>query len=296
MRFLDFDFDGLRYRARLLDDRAPQASQALWQAMPFAARAVHGQWSGELFHLLEEAPVGTVTGDRSWGFQYPGLVVLEPTTRELAICYGQGRLNSPTGALSPIPVAELGGDLRPLAEFGTNLQFEGAKPVSVRVSPDQSSPLASAPKPSGRTIEVDLDGAVATATLLEDVSPGVATSFAALLPLHGRVTNTHSSGTLIRYWNPDGGPEGETPLEVDDRDPTHVILYPGYLYYLPQRPWRGIRIPYEATAMGGATIRGTTRLVPFAKFDGDWTAFREPAASLAIHGARPITFRLIQPD
>lgn len=293
MRFIDFDFDGLVYRARLLDDRSPIACQALWQALPFSGRAVHGVWSGELFRMLEEAPVGNVSGDRGWGFQYPGLVVLEPSVNELAFCYGQGRLNAPTGALNPIPVAELGGDLRTLATFGTNLQFDGARSMVVRASDDQESPIASAPRPNGRAMEVDLDGAVVRATLLEDVSPGTATSFAELLPLEGRVSNTHSSGTLIRYWNPAGGPEGETPLETGENDSAQAILYPGYLYYLPSRPWRGIRIPYEATAMGGAMTRGTTRLIPFAKFDGNWSDFRENAASLAVSGARPIRFRLV---
>lgn len=293
MRFVDFDFDGLVYRARLLDDRAPRACQALWGALPFSGQVVHGQWSGELFRMLEPAPVGNVTNDSGWGFQYPGLAVLEPSTNELAFCYGQGRLNAPTGALNPIPVAELEGDLQALSTFGTNLQFVGSKPIKVRVSANQESPLALAPTPNGRTIEMDLDGAIARATLLEEISPSISASFAGLLPLEGRVTNTHSSGTLIRYWNPAGGPEGETPLEASESERAQAILYPGYMYYLPQRPWRGIRIPYEATAMGGATIRGTTRLIPLAKFEGDWSGFREHAASLAVHGARPIKFRLL---
>lgn len=293
MRFIDFDFDGLAYRARLLEERAPQSSAALWAALPFEGQVVHGQWSGELFRLLQPAPVEIAPGDRGWAFQYPGLVMIEPATRELAVCYGQGRLNAPGGPLNPIPVAELGGDLRALAEFGTRLQFTGARPLAVRAAADQTSPLDAGPAPVGRTIEVELDGAVARATLLEEVAPGVAGAFAAAQPLQGQVTNTHSSGTLIRYWNPDGGPEGETPLEVGDSDPSQVILYPGYLYYLPQRPWRGIRIPYEATAMGGATTRGTTRLVPFARFVGDWSALRERASSLAVRGAQPISFRLV---
>jgi hypothetical protein len=113
------------------------------------------------------------------------------------------------------------------------------------------------------------------------------------LPLQGQVTNIHSSGTLIRYWNPDGGPEGETSIVVGEHDPSRVILYPGELYYLPQTPWRGIRISYEATAMGGATTRGTTQLLPFARFVGDWSDGREQAGSLGIRGARPISFRLV---
>lgn len=292
MKFIDVELDGVSYRARLLEERAPHATAALWDALPFEGRAVHGIWSGDLFRMLEEAPFEAPPGDRVAGFQYPGLVMLEPASRELAICYGQGRLNLPTGPASPVPLAELGGDLAPLAARATRLQFDGARPIRWRRSDDQTSPLATPPAPRGRLVEVAFDGVTVKATLLEDVAPRTADAFARALPLAGRATNTHSSGTLARFWNDAGGDEGETPLDVDEAGLFHVILYPGTLYYLPSRPWRGIRIPYEATAMGGAASRGTTRLVPFARFDGDWSAFRERAMRLSVDGAKSLAFRM----
>jgi hypothetical protein len=293
MKFVDIELDTTVFRARLLDERSPGASSAVWDALPFEGRVVHSRWSGAIFHMLDDVPFELRQADAPAGFQHPGLVVLEPHTREISICYGQGRLVSPTSLLRPIPLAEIGGDLSALASLGLSLQFDGAKSITFRKSTDQSSPLDEAPVPAGRKIEVTLGQSTAVATLLEDISPSVATSFAKLLPLSGRASNTYSGGPLTRFWNKDGGPEGETPLETSDGEPSQPILYPGFLYYLPTRPWRGIRIPSEATAMAGASSNPSPRLTPMAKFDGDWSAFREQASRIMIEGAMPMSFHLI---
>ena len=80
-----------------------------------------------------------------------------------------------------------------------------------------------------------LAGTRAEAVLLEDQSPAATAAFAALLPLDGKVTNTYGSGPLTRFWNPGGGPQGETPLEVPESEVTATTLYGGG-YYLPTRP------------------------------------------------------------
>ncbi len=292
MPYIDIDLDGTVYRAALLEDRSPNTTAALWSALPIEGRAAHGQWSGAIFRMLEEAPVEFPAGDRGAGFQYPGLVVINPGNREIAICYGQGRLNLPTGPLNPIPVAEIGGDLSAIVDFGVSLQFDGAKSIRISASEDQESQLAPPPNPGGRVMDVTLGASTTPAVLLKDISPVASGAFGDLLPLQGRATNTHSSGPLVRFWNDEGGPEGETPLEVEDLERGQAILYPSYLYYLPSRPWRGVRIPIEATAMGGAVSRGTTQLVPFARFTGDWSEFRAEALRLIVDGAKPMEFRL----
>jgi hypothetical protein len=145
----------------------------------------------------------------------------------------------------------------------------------------------------GRTIEVAFDRVVLTATLLEEQSPGVTSAFADLLPLSGMATNTVSSGPLTRFWNPAGGAEGETPLESDPQDRGQTILYPGYLYYLPTSPWRGIRIAREATIMRGPVGESAPQLIPLARFDGDWSDFATTAECLPREGAKPLAFRLL---
>ncbi len=293
MKFIDIDLDGRIFRARLLEERSPDAVEALWRALPFEGRAAHGQWSGEVFRMLEHAPIDETPRDRGVGFQYPGLVVLEPNAREIAICYGQGRLNLPTVPLNPIPVAEIGGDLGPLAEFGASLQWQGARPIAFRRSGDQETPLEPPPEPKGQRIEVILAGTVATAVLLEEISPQLTASFKRLLPLSGMATNTISSGPLTRFWNPSGGPEGETVLEVGEAERGQVLLYPGYIYYLPTPPWRGLRIAREATMMRGPAGNGGLRLIPLARFVGDWTGFRAEAERIVVEGAKPLSFRLL---
>jgi hypothetical protein len=293
MKFVDIAIGDVSFRAQLLDDRSPRTTAAFWDALPVAGSVEHGQWNGEMVHMPSTWRPDAAAADRGVGFQYPGLVVYEPTTDEIAICYGQGRLNHHTLPLTPIPLAEIGGDLVPLADLCRSLQWLGAKPTVFSRAADQDSPLAAPPPATGRKIEITFGEVVLSATLLEELSPGVTAAFAALLPLQGQATNTISSGPLTRFWNPDGGPEGETPLEQNPRDRGQIILYPGYLYYLPTEPWRGIRIPREATIMRGPVGDGAPRLIPLARFDGDWSGFASIAEQLPCEGAKPMAFRLV---
>jgi hypothetical protein len=293
VKFIDIAIDDVSFRAQLLDSRSPHTAAAFWDVLPVEGSVEHGQWNGEMVHMSSTWDADRTLTDHGVGFQYPGLVVYEPTSGEIAICYGQGRLNHHTLPLTPIPLAEIGGDLGSLVDHCRSLQWDGSKPMVFSRAVDQVSPLAAPPQATGRTIEVEFDRVILTATLLEDRSPGVTTAFAERLPLRGEATNTISSGPLTRFWNPDGGPEGETPLETDPRDGGQMILYPGYLYYLPVSPWRGIRIAREATIMRGPVSESAPQLVPLARFDGDWRDFATTAERLPREGAKPMSFRLV---
>ncbi len=286
MRYVDVNFAGLRLRARLLDERAPAAASALWQALPLDGRAFQDRYSSQLLRTTSRLGVDAA-GDRHYGYQQPGLLMLDPTSGELALCFGRGRLQNAIGPIPAVPLAEIGGDLTALSESGDRLQFDGAQPITVAVSQDQSSPLADPPR-RGRRIALTLAGARAEAVLLEDVSPHGAAALAAALPLVGRATNTYASGPLTRFWNSAGGKEGETPLEVPDAEVNTSTLYGGG-YYLNTSPWRGIRISaQEPTAMGG----GRSLLAPLFRFVGDWSAFAEQAARLTMEGQRDLRLDL----
>ncbi len=294
MSFIDIELDGVTYRAKLLEDVSPVAVSALQAALPLSVDVVHEQVSGSIFSTRAPVDIEHSAGDKHVGFQHPGLVVFDPATSRLAICYGQGRLNSLTGPTEAIPVAEIGGDLAPLEDVGYRLQFDGAKSMSIRSSADQDSPPELAPAPAGRKIRIVFGEADLTATLLDEISPNAASAFADLLPLEGVCTNTHSSGSLTRFWNPDGGKEGETVLETDELDEGQVVLYPGYIYYLTKVGFRGLRIPRDASmmrsALGGG---GSSRLIPLAKFDGDFSAFRDQAERVHYEGAKPMSISLL---
>lgn len=288
MTFIDVDFAGDALRAKLLEDRAPSAVGAFRAALPLSGRAFQDQYSSQVMRISAQVPADLSPGDRVYGYQYPGLVMLDPSTRQPAICFGRGRLQNSLGPIGAIPLAEIGGGLTEFARVADRLQFEGAKPISFRLSGDQTSPLAEPPV-RGRRLALTLAGARATAVLLEDVSPKATAAFAEVLPLEGAATNTYGSGPLTRFWNPTGGSEGETPLEVPESEVNQATLYGGG-YYLNTKPWRGIRIAaQEPTAMGG----GRMTLAPLFRFTGDWSAFRAQAATLTLDGQKALRIELV---
>jgi len=286
MSYIDIQFAGLRLRGRLLANVAPATTAALRQALPMEARAIQDQYSAQIIRITSRLEVDPA-GDRTFGYQHTGLLMLDPTTSQLALCFGRGRLHNSLGPIGAIPIAEIGGDLTELNVRGERLQFDGAAPIHMSLSSDQDSSLADPPL-NGQRIVVTLAGSRAEAVLLEDVSPKAVAAFVAVLPVMGKATNTYASGPLTRFWNSAGGPQGETPLNVPDSEATASTLYAGG-YYLTTPPWRGIRIAaQEPTAMGG----GRSLLAPVFRFVGDWSEFAAQAASLSMEGQKELRIEL----
>jgi hypothetical protein len=288
MPYIDIAFAGLQLRARLMEDRAPATVAAFRAALPISGKALQDQYSAQVMRVTSRLEVAA-TGDRQYGYQHPGLVMLDPTSGQLAVCFGRGRLQNAFGPIPAVPIAEIGGDLAEFNRLGDRLQFDGAGQITFEASKDQQSPLAEPPE-RGRRIVVTLASAHGEAVLLEDVSPHGTAALAAALPLTGTATNTYGSGPLTRFWNAVGGPQGETPLEVPDAEVTATTLYGGG-YYLNTKPWRGIRMSaQEPTAMGG----GRSTLAPLFRFVGDWSAFSAQAATLSMAGQKPMRIEFSQ--
>lgn len=286
MSFIDIAFDGLNLRARLLEEVAPRAVAAFRSALPLRSRAYQDRYSAQVMRTDASLEVDA-RADHAYGYQQPGLLMLDPVSGQIMLCFGRGRLQNAIGPLAAIPLAEVGGDLGDLTTRGDRLQFEGAKPIEFRLSSDQASPLAE-PTVRGRRLVITLAGIRASAILLEEMSPATAAAFVAALPAEGKATNTYASGPLTRFWNRTGGNEGETPLDAPDSEATATTLYGGG-YYLPAKPWRGIRISaQEPTAMGG----GRLALTPLFRFTGDWSAFRAVTATLTFEGEKPMSIEL----
>lgn len=286
LTYIDIAFDGLTLRARLLGEVAPKAVAAFRSTLPLRSRAYQDQYSAQI--MRTDARLSTEVGsDHAYGYQQPGLLMLDPLSGHVALCFGRGRLQNALGPVAAIPLAEIGGDLGELTARGDQLQFEGAQAIEFRLSSDRSSPLAE-PTHRGRRLVVTLDGVRAEAILLEELSQATTAALAAALPAEGKATNTYASGPLTRFWDRTGGTEGETPLESPDSEATATTLYGGG-YYLPARPWRGIRISaQEPTAMGG----GRLALVPLFRFTGDRSAFRAVAARLTLEGEKEMRIEL----
>jgi hypothetical protein len=286
MIYIDIQFAGLRVRARLLANVAPVTTAAFRNALPMDARALQDQYSAQIMRITSRLEVDPA-GDRVFGYQHAGLLMLDPTTSQPALCFGRGRLQNSLGPIGAIPIAEIGGDLTELNVRGDRLQFDGAQSIHFSQSSDQDSPLADPPL-EGQRIVLTLAGSRAEAVLLEEVSPRAAAAFAAVLPLSGKATNTYASGPLTRFWNSAGGPQGETPLDVPDSETIASTLCAGG-YYLSTPPWRGIRIAaQEPTAMGG----GRSLLAPVFRFVADWSTFATQAASLTMEGQKELRIEL----
>jgi hypothetical protein len=293
---------------QVLGGKNEELAAQFMKALPLAGEAIQDSWSGEVLRLgvtIDELELG----DREpLFFMYPGLISVDVARKELVLCYGQGRLSDGRGPRPTLPVAELLTDLDDLGRWGVHADTRGAVPVSVADCDPISEDTLASLDPTGTRITVTLGDASASAVLLEETAPLTCAALLRRLPLEGAGTNTIFSGPLVRFWNKDGGPNGETPLEERGQqyepsletspvertragrgltisgEPYQELLYPGYLYYLPRRPWRGIRIAAgDPTKMGGA-------LVPFAKFVGDWSAFSEVATLLTREGGKDMTF------
>src|SRR5207249_4596170 len=132
---------GRTLRARLIRDRAPRAVAAIEERLPFEATLLVDEWSGFIARIRPPSPLRPAPGDEIVGFAYPGLVMLDPATGDLAVCFGQGRLQNGLGPQPAIPVMEIGGDIEAFRPAGVRLQYEGAKAISLRHSADQETPL-----------------------------------------------------------------------------------------------------------------------------------------------------------
>jgi hypothetical protein len=291
--FVELRIAGQSFRARLLEERAPGSAAMLRQLLPLQARLNLDEWSGFLARISASIPTRALLHDDTLGFAYPGLVMVDAQTGGLAVCYGQARLQSGVGPIPAVPLLEIGGDVRPLARIGERLQYDGSQDVELVVAGDQSSPLADVPRESERSLVVELGGVSAVADLLERSSSVTTAALVAKLPLAGIATNTFLSGPLVRFRNPERA-AAELILETRDEEITHMVLYPGIVYYRPLPP-RGLRIAVrDPTTMGGGILGGGTRLVPLARLLGDWSALRAEALRLLDEGQTTIRLRVLE--
>src|SRR5215469_7494217 len=128
MTYIDISFAGLQMRARLLDERAPATVGAFRARLPLEGHGFQDQYSAQIMRLTRRLQVDSA-GDHTFGYQQAGLVMLDPTTGDLAVCFGRGRLQNALGPISALPIAEIGGDLSELNHEGDQLQFQGAAPI-----------------------------------------------------------------------------------------------------------------------------------------------------------------------
>ncbi|HET8570030.1 MAG TPA: DUF3830 family protein [Candidatus Limnocylindria bacterium] len=257
MRFIEIDLDGTVVRAKLNEEGAPKTSQAVWDALPFEGRAVHAQLSGQMFRMLDHAPVGELEIEGRSNHQFPGSIVFLPSIQEIAFCVGEARFSGSAGM--PMIVTELGaieGDMSEFTKKGDALDATGAKPIRFRRATDQTTPFRGLAH-KGRRIELSLGDATVKATLLEDTAPKTTAALQKKLPLEGDATNDTWGGQITRL---------RTPVDLGDgASEVKHLFWPGYAYYVPSK--KELRVAYGECDVRDVT--GVLPAVPVAAIDAD---------------------------
>src|SRR5439155_10362504 len=104
--YVELSVAGKTFRGRILDDRSPSAARALRARLPLDASLVLDEWSGFIARIRLSIPLVTTGGDPIVAFAHPGLVMLDPANGDLAICFGQGRLQNGLGPIPALPLIE----------------------------------------------------------------------------------------------------------------------------------------------------------------------------------------------
>lgn len=282
MAFIDIEVDGLTVRASLNEQAAPQTCKAVWEALPFEGRAVHAQISGDMFRMLEPAPVGELALENEVYSQHPGSVVFYPPISEIAFCVGRAEFSGQQGHYGVTPLAEIEGDFAEWAQRTNNLNFSGTTPIRFRRSADQGTPFRRI-VPDGPGIEISFGDATVRARVLADsLSSASAEELVAALPLEGEAANHTWAGamTLVRA-------ERELKLTHAAEEATTTFHWPGYVYYDPAD--HQILICY---ADASCNIQGVpTPLVPLARIIDDLAPYTAVARGQLLEGGKPIQIR-----
>ena len=283
--WLKLSLRGAEFGARALVARSPEAVALLERRLPLTVRMVQDQWSGALLSSRDGISLDGGIADAPVPYQHPGLLALDAASGALSLCYGQGRLQDGMALRPTVPLAEVVEPLGQLVEQCHAVQFDGEAELRIESG---EPPEAVRQVPDAPRIAIELAGASAVARVLSDGFPGVTSALLDALPLSGRATNTHSSGPLVRFWNPGGGVQGETPLELPAEEEARgqAVLYPGFVYYLPKPGFRGFRMALQhATAMRSPVGNGVLRLVPVAQVESGLDALAAAASELRTRGA-----------
>ncbi|TDD27893.1 hypothetical protein E1218_08865 [Kribbella turkmenica] len=272
----------------------------LHENLPLRLHAVQSEWSGQVMELFGKRVANPGKGVAPQPFQHAGQIVFSPALQRFAIAFGDGRWQDGFSVHPAIPVARIDADLEDFEAFGKSLMFVGARPVDFSLVADSAlthQKLEARIREQGRLVQLRIGTASAHAVLLEKSAPNLTASLARRLPLQGRAANTYSSGPLTRFWDSQGNEQGSTDLELDVDESTvassgRVLAAPGFIYYMPNKPYNGLRIAARSTTMMRSALpgaRGRTPLLPVAQFVGDWRAIADAAENIRFTGALPLT-------
>jgi hypothetical protein len=133
MKQIELEVEGVVITATLLDDKAPDAVEAVWGALPLAATLRHARWSGNAaFVPVPELVKPELKVENQVSFVYPGAICLLPDRGELILGYGQSQARTEAGNVWVSHVAALDGDPAEFFALLAETQKKGHKPISIR--------------------------------------------------------------------------------------------------------------------------------------------------------------------
>jgi hypothetical protein len=285
-KFIEIDLDGTVVRAKLNEEGAPKTSEAIWNALPFEGKAVHAQLSGEMFRMLDHAPLADdLEIEAKTSHQSPGTLVYLPSIHEIAFCVGQARFNGGASWSTLTYLGDLDGDVTEFARKGDSLDRTGAKPIKFRRAQDQASPFRGWVRKGNKKIEITLGDGKAKATLLDDLSPKTAAALLKKLPLEGDATNDTWGGQLTRLRT-----KVDLGNDVDGDEAQKHLSWVGYVYYLPTK--KELRVTYGENDIRDAS--GALPAIPVAQIDAaDLAAYQKSAKAQLMEGVKKLSIKAI---
>lgn len=282
MKFIEIELDGLSVRALLNEGSAPNTAQAIWDALPFEGRAVHAQISGDMFRMLESAPVKDLDYESKVYSQHPGQVVFYPPINEIAFCVGRAEFSAYQGRYGVTPLAEIEGDPAEWLQRGNDLHITGSRPIRFRRAADQQTAFRY-PSSSAQQIQITLGEASVRAELLDSLASDAAAAVLGALPVSGNGLNSTWAGAQTVL---------DSAVDLSDAlaqvEPT-TFHWQGYLYY-DTDAHRLVFNYGDATA----NVQGCPQpLVPVARAIEDLEPYRKVTGTQLLEGAKPMSIRSV---
>jgi hypothetical protein len=282
MKFIEIALGDVSCRALLQEEKAPNTAAAIWSALPFGGTAVHAQVSGQMFRMLEGAPVPELEVESGERHQHPGQVVFYPPIKEIAFCVGEAQFSGTYGGkYSLTPLAEIEHDFTEWAQVGDDLQYTGARPIRFEKAKDQSTPFRFPPL-DGRRLRIDLGDVSVVAGLLPSASSAVGEWLGGAAH-EGRASNSTWAGPITRLAIP-----GLTRVP-DAVDGATTFHWPGYVYYDPRDG--SILVCYGDAEEG---IQGNpVPLIPIARIAEGLPTYAREASRQLMEGVKPVRLELL---
>jgi len=312
MRKIEFELDGIIAKARLLDNRAPETCQGIWNILPFEDMVVHSRRSGGRLHTTNNLNFASKkmvlqSIENPSGFQGPGDVIVVPNTNEITISYAAGAYNWMGQQVVVTKVAVIEGDMSHFARKIERLQWEGAKKLVIRRGALSEAPVMRAPG-SGAKLLIECEGGKWVGELFNDKAPRLCEAILKALPLEGPITNMHSSGEIFHLWAEVFTTPEDLATRLDRADVDYgdkVIGTTGITYFDPRdirgtnpgdimfNTMEGLRIVSgeaekdQSLSGPGAHVGrfGTTQKVGWI-IEGDMDEFRILADRIQLEGAK----------